>query len=215
MTEKGTDVNMISPSQMKNKSFTVSLRGYTKSEVDTHIDALVEQYTELYRAYSSLAEQNNELKEEIKRLRENEDSIRRALINSQNAASLVLDNAKERGEQMEQSARQACEEVLAIFHEKTREERERLNILRTQVKEFKNRVFAEYHEHIQSLERVTKSLDEGDWDVTPTDATRAVLARLRGDFERRTRAEADAEEKLDEEIGELLDKIADGKENNS
>ena len=203
---------MIAPSQLKNKSFTISLRGYSRSEVDDHISALVEQYIELYRAYSSLTEQTNELKEEIKRLRENEDAIRRALINSQNAASLVLDNAKERGEQMEKSARQACDEVLAEFHQKTREERERLMILRTQVSEFKMRIFAEYQDHIKSLERMTKSLEEGDWDMTPTDATRAVLSRLRGDFERHTRAEADEEAKLDQEIGTLLDQIAEGKE---
>ena len=203
---------MVAPSQLKNKSFTISLRGYSRSEVDDHISALVEQYTELYRAYSSLTEQTNELKEEIKRLRENEDAIRRALINSQNAASLVLDNAKERGEQMEKSARQACDDVLAEFHQKTREERERLMILRTQVSEFKMRIFAEYQDHIKSLERMTKSLEEGDWDMTPTDATRAVLSRLRGDFERHTRAEADEEAKLDQEIGTLLDQIAEGKE---
>jgi len=203
---------MIAPSQIKNKSFTVSLRGYAKSEVDTYISAIVEQYTELYRAYSLLNEQNTELKEEIKRLRENEDAIRRALINSQNAASLVLDDAKERGEKIEKSARQACDEVLAVFHKKTCEEREKLNILRTQVAEFKMRIFSEYQDHIQSLERMTKSLEEGDWDMTPTDATRAVLSRLRGDFERRTRAEEEEEGKLDQEISALLDKIADGKE---
>lgn len=203
---------MISPSQLKNKSFTVSLRGYSKTEVDAHVASLLEQYTELYQAHALLTEQNNELKAEVKRLRDNEDAIRRALINSQNAASLVLDNAKERGEKMEKSAREACDEVLSIFHQKTCEERERLNILRTQVAEFKSRVFAEYQEHIRSLDRVTKSLEEGDWDMTPTDATRAVLSRLRGDFERRTRAEAEEEAKLDLEISTLLDKIADGKE---
>ena len=74
------------------------------------------------------------------------------------------------------------------------------------------RIFAEYQDHIKSLERMTKSLEEGDWDMTPTDATRAVLSRLRGDFERHTRAEADEEAKLDQEIGTLLDQIAEGKE---
>ena len=203
---------MISPAQIKNKSFTVSLRGYAKSEVDAYISAMLEQYTELYRAYAALNEQNAELKEELKRLRDNEDAIHRALIHSQNVASLVLDNAKERGEKMEKSARQACDEILAEFHEKICKERERLMILRTQVSEFKMRIFAEYQEHVQSLERMTKSLEEGDWDMTTTDATRAVLFRLRGDFERRTRAEAEEEAELDKEISALLDKIADGEE---
>ena len=199
---------MIAPSQLKNKSFTISLRGYSRSEVDDHISALVEQYTELYRAYSSLTEQTNELKEEIKRLRENEDAIRRALINSQNAASLVLDNAKERGEQMEKSARQACDEVLAEFHQKTREERERLMILRTQVSEFKMRIFAEYQDHIKSLERMTKSLEEGDWDMSPTDATRTVLALLRGEYDRRTRIDELEEKKIDQDIDIVIDRLA-------
>ena len=72
---------MISPSQLKNKSFTVSLRGYSKTEVDAHLASLLEQYTELYQAHALLTEQNNELKAEVKRLRDNEDAIRRALIN--------------------------------------------------------------------------------------------------------------------------------------
>lgn len=206
---------MMSPAQLKNKSFTISLRGYTKGEVDTYVSSIVDQYTELYRAYGALNEQNAELKEEIKRLRENEAAVHRALIQSQNAASLVIDNAKERGERMEKTARQACDEILAEFHEKICAERERLMILRTQVSEFKMRIFSEYQEHVQSLERMTKSLEEGDWDMTPTDATRAVLSRLRGDFERRTRAEAEEEAELDKEIGALLDRIAVGEESDA
>ena len=198
---------MISPSQIKNKSFTMTLRGYAKPEVDAYIAALTEQYSELYRAYGALTQQNAELKNEIKLLRENEDAIRRALIQSQNAASLVIDDAKDRAEEIEQLARRACDEVLAEFHEKIREERERLVILRTQVADFKSRVFSEYQEHIQALDRLTRTLDEGDWDMTPTDATRAVLSRLRGDFERRTRAEDAQEQALDEEIGTVLDGI--------
>ena len=204
---------MVNPAQLKNKSFTVALRGYAKAEVDAYISALIEQYEEVYRAYGSMEQQNEELKAEIKRLRENEDAIRCALINSQNAASIMIDSAKERGAEIEKTARDACNEVLAEFHEQTRAERERLNILRTQVSEFKMKIFGEYQEHIQSLDRLTKSLAEEDWDMSPTDATRAVLSRLRGDFERRTRLDEEEEKKLDDEIGELLDRIAEEKRN--
>lgn len=191
------------------------MRGYTKTEVDAYIALLTNRYAELYKNYEALSRKQADTEAalaaanaELAEKRENEDAIRRALINSQNAAARIVENAKQKGEELEKLSREKCGEVIAEFREHIREERERLNALRAQVTSFKSRLFGQYQEHIGLIEKLTEGLEEGDWDLTPADATRSVLALLRGEIDRRTRNDEREEEKLDSEIDAVIDRIA-------
>ena len=199
---------MISPKDMKNKSFSLALRGYAKAEVDDFLAKAAEDYELLALRYEALLQKNTELEASLALMKENEDAIRRALVDSQNAAQKVVEEARQRGEALETLAREKCGAVIAEFRDHIREERERLNALRAQVTTFRSRIFEQYQSHIETVEAITKALDEDDWDMSPTDATRTVLALLKGDFERRTRNDEIEEQKIDREIDIVIDKIA-------
>lgn len=192
---------MISPAQIKNKSFTVALRGYSKVEVDAYIEALVEQYSELYRAYGSLSKRNAALEAELTAIKADRGFAGR----SETAAVSASESAQEGTGDPERLAREACDKVLCEFHEAVRIERERLALLRAQVASFKSKLFAEYQAHIKSLDRVAKVCDEPDWDMTPTEASNAVLLHLQEGLKKRR--EEIEEQKLDEEIALVIDQL--------
>ncbi len=206
---------MMTPNEMKNKTFTLALRGYSKAEVDAHLAKAAEDYTELARAYEAASRKNASLEAsiaalqaELAEMRATEDAIRKALVNSQSAAQRIVEEAQEKATALEALAREKCGQVIAEFREQIRVERERLSTLRAQVTSFKARIFEQYQSHIQTVENITAVLQEDDWDMSPTDATRSVLALLRGDFERRTRNDEIEETKLDHEIDIVIDQIA-------
>lgn len=198
---------MITSNEIKNKTFDLSLRGYNKGQVDSYLLSLAAALDEMNAKNQALLRENARLQAALTEMKENEDAIRRALVNSQNAAAKVVEDAKQRGAELELLAREKCGAIIAEFRDHIRAERERLNLLRAQVANFKARIFELYQTHIQTVEGITDAVSEEDWDMTPTDATRTVLALLKGDFERRTLKDELEAEKLDQEIDSVFDRI--------
>lgn len=199
---------MMSPNELKNKSFQPAFRGYDREEVDRFLALVADELLKLQTGYEALSLRLSRTEAELAEKVANEDAIRRALVESQTAAAQVMENARQKGEELEALTREACGKVLEEFRENIRIERERLHTLRAQTANFKTQIYELYQSHIEVVEGITKQLDEPDWDTTPTDATRTVLALLRGEFARRTRTDEIEEEKLDSEIDIVIDRLS-------
>ncbi len=199
---------MMTPNDLKNKSFQSAFRGYDRDEVDAYLAKIAEELASMQAGYEALQLRLSKTEAELASKIENEDAIRRALVDSQTAAAQVVEAAKQKGEELEALTRQKCGEVIARFRETIREERERLGMLRAQTTQFKKNIYELYQNHIEMVEGITKSLEEPDWDQTATDATRTVLALLRGEYERRTRFDEMEEEKIDGEIDIVIDRLS-------
>ena len=199
---------MMSPNELKNKSFQPAFRGYDRTEVDQFLQAVAEEMARLQATNEALTLRLSKTEAELAEKVANEDAIRRALVDSQTAAAQVVEAARQKGEELEALAREKCGKVLSEFREEIRTERERLHTLRAQTAHFKTRIYELYQSHIEMVEGITKSLDEPDWDLHPTDATRTVLALLKGEFTRRTRIDEMEEEKLDNEIDIVIDRLS-------
>lgn len=199
---------MMSPNELKNKTFQPAFRGYDRDEVDSFLKEVAEELLKLQTNYEALSLRLAKTEAELREKVTNEDAISKALVESQTAAAQVIENARVKGEELEALTREKCGQVLAEFRENIRIERERLHTLRAQTAQFKARIYELYQSHIEVVEGITKQLDEPDWDTTPTDATRTVLALLRGEFARRTRTDELEEEKLDSEIDVVIDRLS-------
>ena len=199
---------MMSPNELKNKTFQPAFRGYDRDEVDSFLKEVAEELLKLQTNYEALSLRLAKTEAELREKVTNEDAISKALVESQTAAAQVFENARVKGEELEALTREKCGQVLAEFRENIRIERERLHTLRAQTAQFKARIYELYQSHIEVVEGITKQLDEPDWDTTPTDATRTVLALLRGEFARRTRTDELEEEKLDSEIDVVIDRLS-------
>jgi cell division initiation protein len=146
---------MLPPYELEGKVFKKAMKGYNTLEVDEHIDFIIEKYKELYRSYNDLEKRYNAVRAELMTYKENEESIRQTLENSQNSGAQLVQEAKDRSEIILKTARQECDAVIVQFRGKIQEEMETLQQLKKRVSEFKNSIFSQYQQHIEYLESIS------------------------------------------------------------
>lgn len=151
---------MLPPHELRNKTFTKSLRGYNPVEVDEYVDFLIEKYTELYRENDELERKLRAAITRLDEIKEDEDSIRSTLIDAKRAANKIKADATERAEMIVKSAKESCNSILADLNDKIEIGRETIADLQRDAFELKQELFTRYSEHITFIEKLTEGMDE-------------------------------------------------------
>lgn len=81
----------ITPSDITNKTFKKSIRGYDADEVDEFLDLIVKDYEGLYKDNSTLKEKIDALSDQLERFLKMENTIQNTLVLAQDAS----ENAKQ------------------------------------------------------------------------------------------------------------------------
>ena len=173
---------MLPPHELKNKTFTRAIRGYTTTEVDEHIDFLIAQYSELYRENDELERKLRTALAELDKFRGDEEEIRSALVNAKKAGAKITRDADRRSEIVLRSAKENCDRILSDFHEKIRQERETLTKLQETSRAFKAMLVSQYGEQIARIEELTDT-PEGD-DIPDDEYIRSIVASIKTDVTR-------------------------------
>ena len=150
------------PYEIKAKEFTHVLRGYAVEEVDEYCAFALDKYTELYRENDALEQKIASLEAELAHFREDEESIRSALVDAKRASTRIVEEATERSKVILHSAKLNCDRILSEFRSAVSEERDELLLLRAMVKKFKDDLFSAYKTHIEYIERIAPELDSLD-----------------------------------------------------
>lgn len=180
---------MLPPYELQNKPFKTAIKGYNTTEVDEHIDFVIEKYTELYRAYNELERKYAAGEAELDQFRKNEDAIRRALVNAQNAGNRIMKEADDRSELILQSTKEKCSKILKDFQKEIENQQDTLQALKSQVADFKSRMFTLYQEHIEFLEKISpEGEDGGQWKLTSDEYTSKVIGQVVLDVEAASKA---------------------------
>ncbi len=153
---------MLPPYEIKAKEFTHVLRGYAVEEVDEYCAFALDKYTELYRENDALEQKIASLESELAHFREDEESIRSALVDAKRASTRIVEEATERSKVILHSAKLNCDRILSEFRSAVSEERDELLLLRAMVKKFKDDLFSAYKTHIEYIERIAPELDSLD-----------------------------------------------------
>lgn len=153
---------MLPPYEIKAKEFTHVLRGYAVEEVDEYCAFALDKYTELYRENDALEQKIASLEAELAHFREDEESIRSALVDAKRASTRIVEEATERSKVILHSAKLNCDRILSEFRSAVSEERDELLLLRAMVKKFKDDLFSAYKTHIEYIERIAPELDSLD-----------------------------------------------------
>ena len=153
---------MLPPYEIKAKEFTHVLRGYAVEEVDEYCAFALDKYTELYRENDALEQKIASLEAELAHFREDEESIRSALVDAKRASTRIVEEATERSKVILHSAKLNCDRILSEFRSAVSEERDELLLLRAMVKKFKDDLFSAYKTHIEYIERITPEIDSLD-----------------------------------------------------
>ena len=150
---------MLKPSELKNKTFSKTVRGYSIPEVDEYMSFVLGKYTELFRKNFELEQQLKAALEVKNELEGEKESVRGALVNAQKVAAKIIEKANERAENIIDSAKVGCNTILDDFNVQIDAERETILSLKKQVSDLKKELFEKYKEHIELIEKLTSATD--------------------------------------------------------
>lgn len=171
---------MLPPHELKNKSFSHALRGYSTAEVDDYIEFLLERYADVYRRNDQLEKELRLANVRLEELTAKEDAINRALVNAQRLEEKIISDANEHAEIITRAAKTNADKILNDFHRKISKERQTLHELRSQVAAFKSEILDQYVEHIKAIKQLAPELDsEPEWETTEEEYTDQVLDGIR------------------------------------
>lgn len=145
---------MLAPHELKNKAFTKAVRGYNPTEVDDHIEFLIEKYTELYRENTELNRKLRIAVTKLDEIKDEEESIRSTLVNAQKMGEKIIKDANAQADLITGSIKERCDAIIADFKRRMVSEKEDLWSIRTAVLDFKQEVFELYRKHIEELHTI-------------------------------------------------------------
>ncbi len=172
---------MLPPYELKNKDFSKVMRGYNTSEVDEHLAFVIEKYTELYRENDELERKLKTAYAKLDEIKNEEESIRSAMVNAQRASTKIMTEANDRADIIINTARKSCDRILADFKAKIQEERAVLLALNKSITEFKEKLFKLYNAQIASVEEI-ELLNEKDitkYALSEDSYTSAVVQNIK------------------------------------
>lgn len=143
---------MYTVEDIKNITFTKTLGGYKTNEVDDFIDMCAATVEALTAEKEDLKKKMELLANKVVEYRNDEDSIRTALLSAQrmgdtvlreanHKAGLILEDAKIKAEKVEETAKQ---EITAQLRE--------LENMKKMVGEFKSKLLSVYREHLSLID---------------------------------------------------------------
>ncbi len=156
---------MLPPYELKNKKkFPVAIRGYAQSEVDEHIEFLIERYTELYRKNDELEKQIRLLTSKLDEYETREDAINRAIVGAQKMKERIVSEANEEAELVRKAAKESAERIIGNFKKRVRFEQATLHALMDQVSDFKAQMLEAYEKHMELLNEIAPENADPDYE---------------------------------------------------
>jgi len=212
----GTEIDMIPPHELKNKTFQRVVRGYNVTEVDEYFEFLIDKYTELYRENAELEKQIKVMTAKYDDLANDEQSIRAAIVKAQKLSEKIIESANREASALLSSANEKCAAIVEEAKRKVGEERKKILVIGDVASEFKDRLYDQYIEHIKLLKDMDITVPENIDEHMITDAQ--IKKKILGDTgaeteekpqERSAEKSSAASEKPEESAGE---KTADSAE---
>ena len=110
---------MITPSDIRDKSFSTTRDGgYDVKEVNAFLDSVTDSYSAVIGENKELFRKMEILANKIEEYREEEDSIKSALITAQKAADSISKQAKDGAESLIAEATQKAQQIVTDAKEK-------------------------------------------------------------------------------------------------
>lgn len=129
-------------------------RGYRAEEVDDFIDACVETVESLLQEKEELNQKMKVLADKLVEYRNDEDSIRAALLNAQRTGDTVVRDAEKQAEEIRAKAQREADDILRTAMNRIDAEKQELERVKQEVTSFKARLMALYKEHLECIQQL-------------------------------------------------------------
>ncbi len=129
-------------------------RGYRAEEVDDFIDECAETVEALLQEKEELNQKMKVLADKLVEYRNDEDSIRAALLNAQRTGDTVMRDAEQQAEEIRAKAEREADEILRAAMNRIDAEKQELERVKQEVASFKARLMALYKEHLECIQQL-------------------------------------------------------------
>ncbi|MDF3005897.1 MAG: DivIVA domain [Oscillospiraceae bacterium] len=154
---------MLTPKEIAEKTFDKTFGfGYRMDDVNAFLEQAAKSMSEMLEINSDLEKKLEVLADKLTEYREDEESLRTAILGSQKLGDSVIRESKTKAEIILRDATIKAEAM--TNHAKRQIEREQDNLLRTQreVASFKNRLLDMYKRHLELISALPGQEDEPD-----------------------------------------------------
>ncbi len=167
---------MYTPDEIRNIEFTKSMGGYKTAEVDVFIDRCADTVAALYNEKAELSKKLEVLADKLVEYRNEEDSIRTALLSAQRLGDTVVREANHKAGLILEDANIKAEKVLETAKRSITTEEEELRRIQKEVSLFKSRMLSIYREHLSLIDVLPEEPKEEKKPEEPAPSAPSVPA---------------------------------------
>lgn len=160
-----------------NVTFDRVMRGYKPEEVDEYLDKVAAELEKLQAEKTDLQAQKTDaenklyiLAEKVEQYRNDEETLKTALLNAQRMGESVIHEARQKAETILYDATNKANQARNEMLEKVAEEELLLSRLKAEVARFKSEILNLYKQHIESLSLLPGEEKKKSEEQTPEEA---------------------------------------------
>lgn len=142
---------MMTPESIASKRFDKQMGGYKQDDVERFLAQVAEDYSRIQTEKEELEGKIAVLAEKIEQYREDEDSLRNALIGAQKLGDSVIRESKAKAEFIVREARIKTDKMLDSAQKSIEKEHIALVKMQKEVTKFKNRLLTLYKQHLEMI----------------------------------------------------------------
>lgn len=151
---------MLTPETIASRRFDKQMGGYKQDEVDEFLQQIAREYAALLSEKEELESKIEVLAEKVEQYREDEDSLRSALIGAQKLGDSVIRESKAKADYIVREARDKADRILDNAQKSIEKEQMALVKMQKEVTKFKNRLLTLYRQHLEMISALPEYDDE-------------------------------------------------------
>ncbi len=154
---------MLTPETIASRRFDKQMGGYKQDEVEAFLQQVAAEYARVLREKEELEQKMDVLAEKVEQYREDEDSLRSALIGAQKLGDSVIRDSNAKAHYILRDAKEKANQLMENAQKSIEKEQMALIKMQKEVTKFKNRLLTLYRQHLEMI----SALPEYDEEPQP------------------------------------------------
>ena len=196
---------MLMPQELKDRTFHLTLRGYSPAEVDEYVDFVVEKYEALYRENDERERKLAAALKALEALRARETTIKSLEAEMRRAAAAAAEDAAAEKQRAAAEAEAYAARVRAEADEYVAEQRRIFEQMRAAVLAFRDTLYGQYNAHIDLVESLAETAKAAAFPAGPAEDEEAGRSAEEADEFDELISDEPADPAEDEEAGETAE----------
>lgn len=190
---------MLTPETIASRRFDKQVGGYKQEEVETFLQQVAAEYAKVLAEKEELESKIEVLADKVEQYREDEDSLRSALIGAQKLGDSVIRESKAKADYIVRDAREKATQILENAQKSIEKEQMALIKMQKEVTKFKNRLLTLYRQHLEMINALPEyDEDEPREPVPQRESLRQEVVREEAPPKQEPIQEATKQEELPE-----------------